>query len=120
VTATTFTVNSATQVTATVPSGTKTGKITITTPGGTANSTGTFTVPVAAHCAYVCPSIRCPELTGSCVGIVGGACRSSTDLVHCPRGQPARDPATECNTGVDLSRTCNVSTARDTLLGGQD
>jgi len=41
----TFTVNSDTQVTATVPVGAKTGaKITITTPGGIATSTAAFTV----------------------------------------------------------------------------
>ena len=39
-----FTVNSDTQVTATVPAGAKTGKIVITTPGGTASSTTSFTV----------------------------------------------------------------------------
>jgi uncharacterized repeat protein (TIGR03803 family) len=39
-----FTVNSDTQVTATVPTGAATGKISITTPGGTATSMGTFTV----------------------------------------------------------------------------
>ncbi len=39
-----FTVSSGTQVTATVPTGAKTGKIKITTPGGTATSSGTFTV----------------------------------------------------------------------------
>jgi len=42
--ATSFTVDSDTQVTATVPGGAKTGKITVTTPGGTATSSGTFTV----------------------------------------------------------------------------
>ena len=36
--------DSATQITATVPSGAKTGKITVTTAGGTAISSGTFTV----------------------------------------------------------------------------
>jgi hypothetical protein len=39
-----FTVNSYTQITATVPTGAKTGKIGVTTPGGTATSAGTFTV----------------------------------------------------------------------------
>jgi uncharacterized repeat protein (TIGR03803 family) len=44
VAATTFTVNSDTQVTATVPTGAVTGKIVTTTPGGTASSTASFTV----------------------------------------------------------------------------
>ena len=44
VTATTFTVNSNTQVTATVPTGAVTGKISIATPGGTAASATAFTV----------------------------------------------------------------------------
>jgi uncharacterized repeat protein (TIGR03803 family) len=42
--ATTFAVNSDTQVTANVPTGAKTGKIAITTPGGTAASATVFTV----------------------------------------------------------------------------
>jgi uncharacterized repeat protein (TIGR03803 family) len=42
--ATHFTVDSYTEITATVPTGAKTGKIGVTTPGGTATSTGTFTV----------------------------------------------------------------------------
>ena len=44
VAATAFTVNSDTQVTATVPTGAKSGKIAITTPGGTATSSTSFTV----------------------------------------------------------------------------
>src|SRR5271169_6853416 len=42
--ATHFTVDSYTEITATVPTGAKTGKIGVTTPGGTATSTGTFTL----------------------------------------------------------------------------
>jgi hypothetical protein len=42
--ASSFTINSATQVTATVPAGAITGKIKITTPGGTATSAATFSV----------------------------------------------------------------------------
>jgi hypothetical protein len=37
-------VSSESQVTATVPTGAKTGKIAVTTAGGTATSSGTFTV----------------------------------------------------------------------------
>jgi uncharacterized repeat protein (TIGR03803 family) len=44
VAATSFTVNSDTQVTATVPTGAVTGHIAITTAGGTATSSGNFTV----------------------------------------------------------------------------
>ena len=44
VAATTFTINSDTQVTADVPTGATTGKIAITTRGGTATSTQIFTV----------------------------------------------------------------------------
>jgi RHS repeat-associated protein len=43
-----FTVNSATQITATVPNGATTGTITVTTPGGTATSSTSFTVNVPA------------------------------------------------------------------------
>jgi hypothetical protein len=42
-----FTVDSATQVTATVPAGATTGPIGVTTPGGTATSVSSFTVLVA-------------------------------------------------------------------------
>jgi hypothetical protein len=40
----TFIVNSATQITATVPTGATTGRISLTTPGGTATSTSDFVV----------------------------------------------------------------------------
>ena len=42
--ATSLTVNSDTQVTATVPTGAKTGKVVVTTKGGSATAPGIFTV----------------------------------------------------------------------------
>lgn len=47
-TAAAFTVNSATQITATVPSGATTGKFSVTTPGGSASSVGNFTVTTSS------------------------------------------------------------------------
>jgi IPT/TIG domain len=44
--ATSFTVNSSTQITATVPTGATTGKISVTTPSGTGTSTANFTVSI--------------------------------------------------------------------------
>jgi uncharacterized repeat protein (TIGR03803 family) len=103
-----FTVNSDTKVTATVPSGVAAGKIAMTTPGGTATSSGTFTVSTtqAGHCEYVCGSTRCGALTGNCVGSVGGSCQKRLDSLHCPIGQPAKNPVTRCGVGVDLDRAC--------------
>jgi IPT/TIG domain-containing protein len=43
-----FTVNSATQITTSVPSGATTGKVTVTTPGGNASSAGNFTVSTSS------------------------------------------------------------------------
>ncbi len=48
-TSATFTLNSATQITATVPTSATTGKVLVTTPGGSATSAGNFTVTVPAQ-----------------------------------------------------------------------
>jgi IPT/TIG domain len=55
--ATTFHVDSATQITATVPTGATTGKISVTTPGGTATSATNFTVS-AVHSRSVTLSLK--------------------------------------------------------------
>jgi len=50
-------VNSATQITATVPTGATTGKISVTTPSGTGTSTANFTVS-AVHTRSVTLSLK--------------------------------------------------------------
>ena len=55
--ATTFTVDSATQITATVPTGATTGKISVTTPSGTGTSTANFTVS-SAHSRSVTLALK--------------------------------------------------------------
>ena len=53
----TFIVNSATKITATVPTGATTGRITVTTPGGTATSASDFTV-TTAHVRSITLNLR--------------------------------------------------------------
>lgn len=61
----------------------------------------------SGHCAYVCPSVRCPELTGYCGSSDGGACRQAYDPFHCKVGQPAQTPVTDsCGVGVDTATSC--------------
>lgn len=63
---------------------------------------------LTGNCEYICPTIRCPELTGWCKGLVGGACRAALDLRNCPRGRPAIRPGRNaCGYGVDTARRCN-------------
>lgn len=58
----TFTVNSSTQITATVPAGAATGAISVTTPSGTATSSSSFTVTQGA------PAITSFTPESGCVG----------------------------------------------------
>jgi hypothetical protein len=53
-----FVINSATQITATVPVGAATGKISVTTPGGTGTSSMNFTVVSTFHARSISVSLR--------------------------------------------------------------
>ncbi|MGH2576895.1 MAG: IPT/TIG domain-containing protein, partial [Actinomycetota bacterium] len=70
-----FVVNSATQITATVPVGAVTGKISITTPGGTGTSAMTFTVVSTFHPRSISISLRRHLVVRGTVSAGGfGAC----------------------------------------------
>jgi hypothetical protein len=58
------------------------------------------------HCVWICPSTRCGELTGYCVGSVNNACRSTYDPAQCPIGQPTRGSGSSCGELIDPTRTC--------------
>ena len=97
-----FTMVNDTTVTATVPSGAKTGKIAITTVGGTAVSSSVFTV--STH----------NTLDGYCVhgGIL--SCSASYDPSECPPGAAPIKPGTvvcgfpPLTANVDLGRVCKA------------
>jgi hypothetical protein len=76
-----FVVNSATQITATVPTGATTGKITVTTPGGTATSATNFTVSTA-HSRSVTLSLKKHLVAKGVVSVGDGftACVSSVPV----------------------------------------
>jgi hypothetical protein len=80
-TATTFHVDSATQITATVPTGATTGKISVTTPGGTATSATNFTVSIV-HSRSVTLSLKRHLVAKGVVSVSDGftACVASVPV----------------------------------------
>jgi hypothetical protein len=113
--ASTFTVNSATQLTVTVPAGATTGPIAVTAVGGVGTSFTDYLVPPANDlCTNAAPLACGQTVRGSTVG--------ATD---------AGDPTSTCNTGIDSGgvfyaitgtgtsitvSTCNSGTDFDTKL----
>src|SRR5262249_26279622 len=98
-----FTVNSDTQVTATVPQAAETGPISITTPIGDCTSTQDFVVTSP------------PKLNGVCIAqTFFDLCGESTEVVQCPPGAAPISPAyeficIEFEPHVDRARPCFVS-----------
>ena len=82
----TFTVNSATQIVAAVPSGATTGKISVTTPGGTANSANNFTVAAAPTITGFTPT---SGPVGTSVTITGTAFTGATAVKFNGVNQPS-------------------------------
>jgi hypothetical protein len=84
VAATTFTVNSATQITATVPAGATTGKIEVVAPSGTATSAADFTVTgaVTKHKRTVTLALKKHLVASGTVKVSDGfnGCRSNVTV----------------------------------------
>ena len=111
-----FTVNSATQITATAPAGVTTGFVTITTPYGIGVSTIRFTVPLVNDLCVNATALTCGlSLTGSTLGATA-------------TGDPTGSCGTETvsgggvfysivGTGASITvTTCNPNTNFDTVL----
>ncbi|WP_309613660.1 Ig-like domain-containing protein, partial [Flavobacterium sp.] len=114
-----FVVNSATQITAVVPSGVSTGKITVTVPGGTATSAGNFT-PTALNTAGAASST--PTL---CIntGLVSSITHSTTGAtgIGTATGLPSGVTANWASNTITISGTPTASGTFNysiTLTGG--
>jgi hypothetical protein len=81
-TSSTFTVNSGSKITATVPSNAATGKISVTTPGGTATSSNSFTVTPNKHARAVSLQLSGHLVATGLVSVTDGfsACEQSVPV----------------------------------------
>ena len=111
----TYTVNSATQLTVTVPSGATTGPITVTGPGGVGSSATNFLVPPANDLCANATALACGQtLTGTTVGATAtgdptGTCTTSVN------GAGVFYTITGTGANITVS-TCNAGTNYDTKL----
>src|SRR6266536_2476655 len=78
--AATFTVTSATQITATVPAGATTGKVSVTTPKGSASSPSNFTVTVPAQAPTITGFNPSSGPVGMAVTVIGTNLTGATAL----------------------------------------
>ncbi|MBH8569003.1 IPT/TIG domain-containing protein [Microvirga sp. STS02] len=112
----TFTVNSGTQITVTVPAGVTSGFITVTGPGGTGTSTTAFTVPPANDACSGAIALTCGQsVTGTTVGstATGDPTGSCTAISVDGAGVFYSIVGTGANITVS---TCNAATNFDTKL----
>jgi hypothetical protein len=79
--ATSFAVNSATQITATVPVGAVTGKISVTTPAGTGSSASNFTVLSTFHQRSISIQLRRHLVVSGAVSVAGGFAACAEDAL---------------------------------------
>ncbi|MDQ2772713.1 MAG: M12 family metallo-peptidase, partial [Bacteroidota bacterium] len=113
--AATFTVNSATQITATVPVGATTGPIAITSPAGTGTSATNFEVPPANDLCANAITLSCGQaiagttLLATATGDPTGTCTESID------GGGVFYAITGTGSDITLS-TCDAATDFDTKL----
>ena len=96
--ATPFTVNSATQISTTVPAGATTGKITVTTPTGTATSAATFTVELTPAITSLTPG---SGAVGAAVVIAARNLNGATAV----KFNNVNQPAFIVNSGTQITTT---------------
>ena len=118
--AATFTVDSATQISTTVPAGATTGKITVTTPAGTATSAATFTVLLTPAITSLTPM---SGAVGASVVIAGANLNGATAVKFNNVNQPAFtvNSGTQITTTVPAGATSGrvtVTTAAGTATSG--
>ena len=100
-----FTVNGATSITATAPTGVTTGPISVTTPGGTAASSGNFTVPVLSITA---PS-SINEGDNSQTATVTATPAPTSDLTITLTSSSATDLTVDGGGGAGATSTATIS-----------
>ena len=113
----TFTVNSNTQITVTVPVGATTGLITVTGLGGPGSSTTNFTVPTVANdlCADATALTCGTPVTGTLVGVTAFGDPTATCNTVTIEGGGVFYTLVGTGTSITLS-TCNAGTTFDTKL----
>ena len=107
--ATTYTVDSSTQITATVPSGATTGKISVTTAGGTATSSSDFTVIPPPSVTGFTPTSGPP---GTSVTITGTGFTGVSDVAFNGTSVPSGDYTVDSATQITAKVPSGASTGK--------